>query len=53
MIPRYRVLERRILQELDQLDQTEATIQRHWQRALSTERDQDAYVNSVALNLHT
>jgi hypothetical protein len=53
VIPRYRVLERRILQELGELDQTEATIQRHWQRALSTERDQDAYVNSVALNLHS
>ncbi len=53
MIPKYRILQRRILDELDEIDRTVATIQRHWQGAVSGASDPDAYVNSVALNLHS
>jgi uncharacterized protein YukE len=53
MIPKYRILQRRILDELDEIDRTVATIQRHWQGAASGAADTDAYVNSVALNLHS
>ena len=53
MIARYRVLARRIQLELEELERTEATIQKHWQTARRTATDQDAYLNSVALNLHS
>ncbi len=53
MIPKYRILQRRILDALDEIDSTVATIQRHWQGAASGAADPDAYVNSVALNLHS
>lgn len=43
----------RILVELDELERTQAAIQKHWQTARITATDQDAYLNSVALNLHS
>jgi len=53
VIPRYRLLQSRILSELDELDRTAAAVQRHWKNRLSAGQDQDAYINSVALNLHS
>lgn len=53
MIPRYRVLQMRILEELRELDETAASIESHWQTAMAVAVDQDAYINSVALNLHS
>ena len=52
MIARYQVLSRRIELELGELERTQAAAQRHWQTARTTTIDQDAYLNSVALNLH-
>ncbi len=53
MIARYRTLARRIQLEVEELERTQAVIQRHWQTAIRTATDQDAYLNSVALNLHS
>ena len=53
MIARYRVLSRRIQLELEELERTQAAIQRHWLTARKTATDHDAYLNSVALNLHS
>jgi len=53
MIPHYLVLEERIRQEQQELDRTQAAACRHWATALSVAVDQDAYINSVALNLHS
>lgn len=53
MIPRYRVLARRIEIELAALDNTQQVARRHWQRSLIQETDRDAFFNSVALNLHS
>ena len=52
MIQRYHVLARRIEQELAELERTQAAIERHWHKAEGAASDQDAYLNSVALNLH-
>jgi hypothetical protein len=53
VIPRYRLLQSRILAELEELDRTETAVRRHWKSGLSAAQDQDAYINSVALNLHS
>lgn len=53
MIARYQVLARRIQLEIEELNRTQAAVQKHWQIALRTATDQDAYLNSVALNLHS
>lgn len=53
MIARYQILARRIQLELEELERTQAVIQKHWQTARRTATDQDAYLNSVALNLHS
>lgn len=53
MIARYRLLARRIEIEIEDLERTHAAIQKHWQTARITATDQDAYLNSVALNLHS
>ncbi len=53
MIPRYQLLARRIEQEMLDLELTVATIQRHWTKAEAAATDRDAYLNSVALNLHS
>jgi uncharacterized protein (UPF0261 family) len=49
----YRALAQRIRLELDSLERTVAAIGRHWQQAKISGHDQDAYLNSVALNLHS
>jgi len=51
MINGYYALAQRIRLECDELEPILAAIQRHWQRS-KTATDQDAYLNSVALNLH-
>lgn len=53
MIARYQILSRRIELELEEIERTQATIQRHWETARRAAVDQDAYLNSVALNLHS
>lgn len=53
MIARYQVLSRRIELELEELERIQAALQRHWQKARTATVDQDAYLNSVALNLHS
>ena len=53
MIARYQVLARRVHLELEELERTQAAIWKHWQIAIRTANDQDAYLNSVALNLHS
>lgn len=47
------MLAQRIRDEVAQLDRSVATASRHWQRSLSTDLDQDAYLNSVAFSLHS
>ena len=53
MIPRYQVLARRIEQEQSELSRTVATIGNHWEKAESGAVDPEAYLNSVALSLHS
>ena len=52
MMARYRTLAQRIRLELDDLERTQRAILRHWESAHAVTIDQDAYLNSVALNLH-
>ena len=52
MIVRYQALAQRIRLELDELDRVTGAMQRHWRGARTVPADQDAYLNSVALNLH-
>jgi hypothetical protein len=51
VIKRYQTLARRIRQELDDLERTQAAVVRHWQGFKETARDHDAFLNSVAFNL--
>jgi hypothetical protein len=53
MMTRYVTLSRRIESEIAEIDQTQTVILKHWQRAQTAPVDQDAYVNSAALNLHS
>ena len=52
MIARYQTLSNRIKLELDGMKQTIQAIQRHWAKVETSVHDQDAYLNSVAINLH-
>lgn len=52
MISRYRTLSARIGAEMEEIERTLKAAQKHWQRGLTAGVDQDAYLNSVALNLH-
>ncbi|HFD39036.1 MAG TPA: antitoxin [Anaerolineae bacterium] len=52
MIARWKALSQRIRLEIDELERTVSAALRHWQRARTADRDQDAFLNSVALNLH-
>jgi hypothetical protein len=52
MMSRYSTLAQRIQLEFEEIERTQAAILRHWQAALAANADQDAYLNSVALNLH-
>jgi len=47
MIARYQTLARRIQLEIEELERTQAVIERHWQTARRTTTDPDAYLNSV------
>ncbi len=49
---RGKTLAQRIRLEINELEEIGAVIDRHWQRAMSTTEDQDAFLNSVALNLY-
>ena len=49
---KHQALVQRIRSELGDLDRAVAAVQRHWKRAASESADQDAFLNSVALNLH-
>ncbi len=49
----YQALAQRIRSEISDLDRTVAAIDRHWHRVVEASSDQDAYQNSVALNLHS
>ncbi|MCS6845395.1 MAG: hypothetical protein NZ528_13910 [Caldilineales bacterium] len=53
MIPHYRVLQRRIEEEMAEVERSVATVLRHWQSAETVASHRDAYVNSVALNLYS
>jgi len=53
MIARYRSLAQRIRTELVDLDRTQDTALRHWQRFRTAASDQDAFLNSVAFALHS
>jgi len=53
MMARYQALAQRIRTEMEDLERTQAIIQRHWHSARSASVDPDAYLNSVALNLHS
>lgn len=53
MIARYQTLSRRIKVELDEMERTVHTIQRHWKKVETSTPDQDAYLNSVAMGLHS
>jgi hypothetical protein len=46
-------LAQRIRLEIEELDQTVAAVSRHWARVGPTTEDQDAFLNSVAFNLHS
>lgn len=52
MIRRYSTLAQRIQLEIEEIERTQTAILRHWQAARVANTDQDAYLNSVALNLH-
>ena len=47
-----KALAQRIRLEIEELDQTVAAVMRHWARVGKVADDQDAFLNSVALNLH-
>lgn len=49
----YRLLVQRIHDEVADIERTVAAVSRHWRRFQKARVDQDAYLNSVALNLHS
>jgi len=53
MTARWKALAQRIRVEIDELERTVSAVTRHWQRAKAATEDQDAFLNSVALNLHS
>ncbi len=48
-----KALAQRIRLEIDELEQTTSIVTRHWQRTKTATEDRDAFLNSVALNLHS
>ena len=52
MKTRYHLLAQRIRDEVAEIGRTLDAVSRHWQRFQKARVDQDAYLNSVALNLH-
>ena len=53
MIPGYQVLAARIRDELEDLDRNVRRAERAWQAAQNSGSDQDMFVDSAALNLHS
>jgi hypothetical protein len=53
MMAHYQTLAQRIQMEIEELERTYLAIPRHWKAGYSAGSDQDAYLNSVALNLHS
>ena len=53
MMAHYQILAQRIQMEIEELERTYLAVLRHWKAAYSAGSDQDAYLNSVALNLHS
>ena len=52
MKTRYRLMAQRIRDEAAEIERTIDAVSRHWRRFQKAKVDQDAYLNSVALNLH-
>lgn len=50
---RKKALAQRIRLEIDDLEQIVDAIVHHWQRAHTVTEDQDAFLNSVAFNMHS
>ncbi len=53
MIPRYQLLALRIRDEGEELERTVHRAERAWQAARSRPAEQDLYIDSAALNLHS
>lgn len=53
MIGRYLTIRERIRADLPDLERSAQAALRHWQRAMRSAEDQDAYINSVAFSLHS
>ena len=53
MIARYQTLARRIRLDIEDLERTKAAAMKHWQGFRTSPVDRDAYLNSVAFNLHS
>ena len=53
MIPSYQLLARRIRAELGELERSVRRAGRAWEAARRVQADQDIYVDSAALNLHS
>ena len=53
MIPGYQVLAARIRDELEDLERSVRRAERAWQAAARADADQDMYIDSAALNLHS
>ncbi len=52
MTARFRLLAQRIRDEIEEMERTVDAVERHWRRFEKARADQDAFLNSVALNLH-
>jgi len=50
--PHYRLLAQRIRDEIVEIERALAAVSRHWRRFQKARTDEDAFLNSVALNLH-
>ncbi len=53
MIPRYQLLALRVRDEVEELDGAARRAERTWQEARQRQTDQDVYIDSAALNLHS
>ncbi|MGH8248219.1 MAG: hypothetical protein ACREUU_17495, partial [Gammaproteobacteria bacterium] len=53
MIPAFQVLARRIRAEMNELERSVNRAERAWQAAQQRQADQDIYIDSAALNLHS
>ena len=52
MMARYQSLAQRLRSDMEELERTQAAVRRHWRGFGSADADPDAYLNSVAFNLH-